>query len=132
MCCVHSTLTDVSVDIDGCTIVAVFGLPPSSHSDDPARSLLAASQIRAQLAAQQLTCAMGLGSGAVYCGVLGGEGRKVYALAGEPVDLAQVLMQQAKTNKSVKKKSADLRCFNSRLCLHQCHVVHDFIPVSLC
>ncbi len=82
-----SVLT-LMMDDRGGHLLAVFGLPPFSHEDDPWRALAAARQCRKLLANYQESWGIGIASGRVFCGVIGGKRRRTYTVVGETVNLA--------------------------------------------
>lgn len=85
----------LSVDEKGPALVAVFGLPPLAHEDDPARAALAALGVRAALGEQGISAALGVATGEIFCGSVGTERRREYTLIGATVVRAARLMQAA-------------------------------------
>lgn len=78
----------ISVDEKGVTLLAAMGLPPFSHSDDPLRAVLAALDIVAKMEKLGLTCRVGIATGRVFCGSIGGSRRREYTMIGKVVNLA--------------------------------------------
>jgi class 3 adenylate cyclase len=83
------------MDDKGSTLIAVFGLPPLSHHDDPTRGVLAALAICDRLWDLELQASVGVTSGVVFCGVVGSTTRKEYSVLGDTVNLSARLMQKA-------------------------------------
>lgn len=104
--CVNKFLCDDK----GPTAIAVFGLaqPPNTSGDAlrspppslscPSRATLCALDLCAQLHADcGLLASVGVTSGAVFTGIVGGNSRREYTVLGDPVNLAARLMQRACT-----------------------------------
>jgi hypothetical protein len=64
----EGSLKEVIVDDKGLTIVAVFGLPPLAHEDDPTRAARAALVTQKALGDLGMRCAIGLATGQAFCG----------------------------------------------------------------
>jgi class 3 adenylate cyclase len=79
----------------GTVAFAAFGLPPRAHEDDPARGIRAALEIEEAVAGLDLRCAIGITTGKVFCGPIGGHERQDFAIVGDAVNLAARLMQAA-------------------------------------
>jgi len=91
----EGSLKEVIVDDKGLTLVAVFGLPPLAHEDDPARAARAALAAQRALAELGLRCAIGLATGRAFCGAVGSDLHREYGTIGEVMNLAARLMQAA-------------------------------------
>ncbi len=87
------TVNKVAVDDKGVTLLAVFGLPPDVHEDDPARAVRAAIEVRLRAGGLGATASIGVATGHAFCGVVGGEARREYTVIGDVVNLAARLMQ---------------------------------------
>ncbi|CAM9507822.1 unnamed protein product, partial [Phaeothamnion confervicola] len=85
------------MDDKGSTLVAVFGLPPVAHADDPVRGVLAALRLCERLFDQRYTGSVGITTGEAFCGVVGSKTRREYTVLGDTVNLAARLMQRATT-----------------------------------
>jgi class 3 adenylate cyclase/tetratricopeptide (TPR) repeat protein len=83
-------------DDKGSVLIGAFGLPPLAHEDNAERALLAGLAMRENLLKLGLTSAIGITTGCVYCGSVGGEGRCEYTMIGDIVNLAARLMGAAK------------------------------------
>jgi len=92
---VEGTIDKLAVDDKGMVALAVLGLPPHAHEDDPVRALHAARAIQARLRERGLRAAIGVATGRVFCGVVGSARRREYTVLGDTVNLAARLMQQA-------------------------------------
>ncbi len=91
----EGSFNKLSFDEKGLTLVAALGLPPYAHSDDPARGVQTALEIQDRLRELDVRGAIGVASGRVYCGEIGGSGRREYTVIGDKVNLAARLMQAA-------------------------------------
>jgi class 3 adenylate cyclase/tetratricopeptide (TPR) repeat protein len=79
---------------EGITFIAVFGLPPLSHEDDPARAVRSALSLHREWGALGLTSSTGIATGRVFFGVFQtNTDRAVLALVGPIMNLAARLMQ---------------------------------------
>ncbi|MEA3501160.1 MAG: adenylate/guanylate cyclase domain-containing protein, partial [Actinomycetota bacterium] len=79
----------------GMVVLATFGLPPHSHEDDAARGVLAAVAIEDAAATRGLRSGIGISTGRVFSGPIGGELRRDYTIVGDAVNTAARLMQAA-------------------------------------
>ena len=85
------------MDDKGSTLIAVFGLPPLAHEDDPLRGLFCAMQICTELRKRRgLYPSVGVTTGAAFCGIIGNRNRREYSILGDCVNLSARLMQHAK------------------------------------
>lgn len=91
----EGSINKLSVDDKGISLVAVLGLPPLAHEDDPMRGLQASFAIQEAFTSLGLKCSIGVSTGRVYCGFVGNEVRREYTLMGDNVNLAARLMQHA-------------------------------------
>ena len=91
----EGSLKQVVVDDKGLTLIAVFGLPPLAHEDDPARATQAALVAQAALGELGVRCAIGLATGRAFCGAVGSDVHREYDVIGEVMNLAARLMQAA-------------------------------------
>jgi class 3 adenylate cyclase/tetratricopeptide (TPR) repeat protein len=91
----EGNLKQVVVDDKGLTLIAVFGLPPLAHEDDPARATRAALVAQAALRELGVRCAIGLATGRAFCGAVGSDVHREYDVIGEVMNLAARLMQAA-------------------------------------
>lgn len=83
-------------DDKGTVCIVAFGLPFSTHEDDPLRGVLTAIVIKKNLEAQLgMRCSIGVTTGDAYCGVVGNENRCEYAIVGDCVNLSARLMGHA-------------------------------------
>jgi class 3 adenylate cyclase/tetratricopeptide (TPR) repeat protein len=91
----EGSLKQVVVDDKGLTLIAVFGLPPLAHEDDPARATRAALEVQAALGGLGLGSAIGLATGRAFCGAVGSDVHREYDVIGEVMNLGARLMQAA-------------------------------------
>jgi predicted ATPase/class 3 adenylate cyclase len=97
----EGSLNKLSIDDKGNAIVAAFGLPPYAHEDDAARAVLAALEMQRLIAHSQSPSrspAIGIATGRVFCGIVGGALRREYTLIGQSVNLAARLMQASQAD----------------------------------
>lgn len=86
------------VDDKGVLLLAVFGLPPLQHSDDAARAVMCGMRMRQVIKSisdehrMSLNALVGVGTGRVWCGVVGSDFRKEYTVLGDAVNLSARLM----------------------------------------
>jgi class 3 adenylate cyclase/tetratricopeptide (TPR) repeat protein len=85
-------LRQVAIGDGGSVLVAFFGAPVS-HEDDEERAVRCGLELL-QLPGRPFRA--GLSTGAVYCGEVGSDARREYAVIGDSVNLAARLMQVAK------------------------------------
>jgi class 3 adenylate cyclase len=91
-------LKELTIDEKGTTLVAVFGVPPFSHENDPVRAMHAALAIRADISAAGLTSGIGVSTGDAFCGPVGNALRRDFVVLGQHVNLAARLAQAADTD----------------------------------
>ncbi|EDY18078.1 adenylyl cyclase class-3/4/guanylyl cyclase [Chthoniobacter flavus Ellin428] len=94
----EGTISGTNVDEKGLKFMISFGLPPTSHEDDPFRATQAATAIRSALQAIDPEAGYGIATGRVFCGVVGNETRREYAVIGRTVNLAARLAHQSRGN----------------------------------
>src|SRR5262249_113314 len=76
----EASVNTLSGDDKGVTSVAVLGLPPLAHEDDPIRGLQAARGLRACLNKLGFETAIGVTTGRSYCGSVGSLRRREYTI----------------------------------------------------
>lgn len=91
----EGSVNKLSVDDKGVTLVAAFGLPPLAHEDDELRGALAGLAVHTRLTRLGWRASVGVTSGRVFCGTIGGEQRCEYTIIGDVVNLSARLMQAA-------------------------------------
>jgi class 3 adenylate cyclase/tetratricopeptide (TPR) repeat protein len=91
----EGSIGQLSVDDKGISLMGALGLPPLAHEDDPLRGVQAAQFIQARLRELGIRSAIGVSSGRVFCGAVGGAGRRQYTMVGDVVNVAARLMQAA-------------------------------------
>jgi len=92
----EGSINKISIDDKGASVLAVMGLPPLAHENDPERAVRAAMNIRASLEALGFGCAIGVTYGLAFCGVIGNARRREYTMMGDVVNLSARLMTAAK------------------------------------
>jgi class 3 adenylate cyclase/tetratricopeptide (TPR) repeat protein len=92
----EGSINKISVDDKGASLIAVLGLPPLGHEDDPERAVRAALAMRDSLAEAGHSCSIGITTGQAFCGAIGNARRREYTVMGDVVNLAARLMQAAK------------------------------------
>ena len=88
----EGNLNQFLVDDNGTVLLAAFGLPSLAHEDDAARGVMAAQDMQAELHQLGLRSAIGITTGQVFCGPVGSDRRREYAMIGNTVNLAARLM----------------------------------------
>lgn len=88
----EGVLTRLTVDDKGTVFLVLFGAPPYSHEDDPERAIRCALDLQAQVAPHNLKLAVGVTTGRVFAGPVGGDTRREYTVMGDAVNLAARLM----------------------------------------
>jgi class 3 adenylate cyclase len=90
-------------DDKGTIVTIAFGLPFSSHEDDSWRGVSTAIAIlnalnvgRTEGLTRREPSSIGVATGSIFCGFLGGKYRSHYALVGDPANLSSRLMQEAR------------------------------------
>lgn len=89
----EGTIKEFIVDDKGPTLIALFGLPPLAHEDDPVRAIQAALEIQLAFREQRMESNIGIASGRCFCGIIGGGQRREYTAIGEVMNVAARLMQ---------------------------------------
>ncbi len=85
-------------DDKGTVAIIAFGLPYSSHEDDPLRGVLTAMVIQKTLQEHlKMRCGIGVTTGDAYCGTVGNAQRCEYSIVGDCVNLSARLMVNAKS-----------------------------------
>eukprot|EP00466_Bigelowiella_natans_P012432 jgi/Bigna1/68358/fgenesh1_pg.6_\ len=90
----EGTVNKLLVDDKGVVVLAVFGLPPYRHPDDAARAVLAGLSMKMIFKTYGFSCSIGIVSGRVFCGMVGGESRREYTTIGDAVNLSARYMTQ--------------------------------------
>jgi class 3 adenylate cyclase/tetratricopeptide (TPR) repeat protein len=88
-------LPRLTVDDKGTVLLILFGAPPYAHEDDPERALRCALDLQALAEAHNLQLTIGLTTGRVFAGPVGGHTRREYTVMGDTVNLAARLMTVA-------------------------------------
>ena len=91
----EGSINKINVDDKGITVIAVLGLPPFSHENDPARGVQAALMIRKALQGLKVKSNIGITTGHIFCGSIGNEIRREYTIIGNAVNLSARLMAAA-------------------------------------
>ncbi|MDH5674788.1 MAG: AAA family ATPase [Myxococcales bacterium] len=90
--CLHQLV----IDDKGTVMIIAFGLPPHMHEDDAARALHVAPRLRERLRPLGLEANIGIATGRAFCGPVGSDRRREYAIMGNIMNLSARLMQMAK------------------------------------
>eukprot|EP00049_Salpingoeca_infusionum_P014913 m.285394 g.285394 ORF g.285394 m.285394 type:complete len:1205 (-) comp15776_c0_seq1:3067-6681(-) len=98
-------INKLMVDDKGFVALAVFGVAPWIHPDDPARGVCAAldvtdaiGELQRKKAEFEISTSVGVSTGNVFCGVVGSPDRHEYTVLGDSVNLAARLMGKAGKN----------------------------------
>lgn len=89
---VEGSVNKISVDDKGLSLIAVLGMPPLSHEDDPRRGLTLALDMHDLMVALKFTPSIGVTTGRAFCGVIGNVRRREYTMIGDIVNLSARLM----------------------------------------
>jgi class 3 adenylate cyclase/tetratricopeptide (TPR) repeat protein len=86
-------LKEITTDDKGTTLIAVFGVAPFSHEDDPARAIQVALTLQAEIRELGFQAGVGIATGLALCGPVGNATRRDFAVLGRHVNLAARLLQ---------------------------------------
>jgi class 3 adenylate cyclase/tetratricopeptide (TPR) repeat protein len=102
----EGSINKINVDDKGITVIAVLGLPPFSHENDPARGVQAALTIRKELQSLhgKVKSNIGITTGRIFCGSIGNEQRREYTIIGNAVNLSARLMGAASNQYQIVEK----------------------------
>ncbi len=89
----EGVLLQLMRDDKGLTAICAWGLAGNTHEDDAARAVMAGQTLLKLFQAHGLGCSLGLASGKVFAGLIGGRGVAQYSLVGDPVNRAAALSQ---------------------------------------
>jgi len=92
----EGSVNKISVDDKGASLIAVLGLPPLGHPDDPERAVRAALAMQRVLSEAGHHSSIGVTTGLAFCGTIGNARRREYTVMGNVVNLSARLMQAAK------------------------------------
>lgn len=84
----EGSIIRLNEDDKGVVLMCAFGLSPFAHSDDPLRAVMASLSIQRELERVGQSCSIGVATGRVFAGHVGGSRRAEYALVGDCVNLA--------------------------------------------
>jgi class 3 adenylate cyclase len=83
------------IDDKGCVLIALWGVPTASHSNNCCMAVRCSVMMRTRATELNETVSIGLTTGSVYCGIVGGTMRRDYVAIGHPVNLSARLMCKA-------------------------------------
>ena len=95
----EGNLSEIGMDEKGASPLVTFGVHPLAHEDDPLRGVMAAQEISRRLTELAQPHSIGITTGRVFCGVIGGASRREYAILGDVVNTAARFMQAAGSGK---------------------------------
>ena len=107
------------VDDKGCVLIGAFGLPPLAHEDDAVRGvsaaldLLAAARQHHPKAAEHIS--VGVTTGRAWCGAVGSEGRKEYAMVGNIVNMSARIMGHQLTRQRIMCEEETVKACGGRI-----------------
>lgn len=84
----YGGVVDPGVDEKGVTFRIAFGVPPFAHEDDVDRALSAVRAIDRELTSRGVDHGIGVKTGQAFCGTLGNDVRREYALLSDIVSMA--------------------------------------------
>lgn len=82
----------ITVDEKGTVLLILFGAPPDAHEDDPERAVRCALEMQSLAQKAQIELAVGVTTGRVFAGPVGGDTRREYTVMGDTVNLAARFM----------------------------------------
>ena len=85
----------VWMDDKGICAAALFGTPPLAHEEDALRAVEAGLRMREELGRNAIRASIGVSSGKLFCGEIGGRSRRDYGVFGPAVNTAARLMERA-------------------------------------
>lgn len=85
-------LKEITTDDKGTTLIAVFGVAPFSHEDDPSRAVQVALALQAEIRELGFRSGVGIATGLALCGPVGNATRRDFAVLGRHVNLAARLL----------------------------------------
>lgn len=88
----EGTIRQFIIDDKGSVAISAFGLPPLSHEDDPWRAVQASLMIMLKIDELSIKTSVGITTGKAFCGAVGSEERREYAMVGDVVNLSARLM----------------------------------------
>jgi class 3 adenylate cyclase len=91
----EGSINKLNVGDKGSVLLILFGAPPFVHTDDEARAVACALDLRQVTVEHGLEMQVGLASGPVFLGPLGATRRREYTVIGDVVNRAARLMQKA-------------------------------------
>lgn len=118
----EGSISNISSDDKGISILITFGLPPIAHEDDPIRAVYAALVVEEALREQGLVGPVGMASGPAFCGLLGNDKRLQYVVLGDVVNRAARLMTAS---------SSGVLCDNATACGASDHFGFEAYPPIL-
>jgi class 3 adenylate cyclase len=105
-------------------LIGAWGLPPLSHENDPERAVRTALDILQSLFKLGIMSSIGITTGQVFCGDVGSNARREYAVVGDIVNLSARLMAHASGGVLCDKDTYVVGCCFVVVCvLTQCTVV---------
>ncbi|GAM22380.1 hypothetical protein SAMD00019534_055550 [Acytostelium subglobosum LB1] len=91
----EGTVRQFIIDDKGCVLIACWGMPGVSHEDDPSRAVEAAMEIVVNLFKLKVISTVGVTTGKCFCGDVGSDERREYAVVGDIVNLSARLMSHS-------------------------------------
>ena len=116
---VGAQVRQLLVDDKGCVVIGAFGLSPLAHDDDAVRTVSAALDLLAAVrqlhakAAEHVS--VGVATGRVWCGAVGSDTRKEYAMVGDTVNLSARIMANPLTHQRVLCEEETVKACGGRI-----------------
>ena len=88
----EGSINKLAVDDKGTILLVLFGAPPFAHEDDPLRSLRCSRELLRLSQRVGLELSVGITTGRVFVGPIGGDSRREYTVMGDRVNVASRLM----------------------------------------
>ena len=96
------------VDDKGCVLIAMWGVPSFSYTNNNDRAVSCAYALRKGTASIGHACSVGIATGLVYCGNIGSSSRRDFVAIGDRVNLAARLMSKANGTIFVSEATTNL------------------------
>ena len=90
--CFGGTLRQFVVDDKGCVAIGALGVPHYTFENNAARGVEIANLLRMKIQNLGKNCSIGISCGDAFCGLVGSNNRREYAMMGSCINLAARLV----------------------------------------